>query len=189
MQHDFSKNGNGLTGHPLRNFHRRERALKRAQGAPPLASIIVRIRAGTLKMTRLEFARRSGISRGTMRDLELGVHTPTRHTLQQFMEFCQRHEVNATELEEVRRVYAGAGGTLDQLIARLELRAGSPRELARRVGISPTTLWQYRRGNFPLSLTHLRQLCKAVKEDAGPAERLWHESERQRLVQKGYPEA
>ena len=194
MQHDAKHNSNGelsngLTGHALRNMHLRERALVRAQEAPPLASAIVRIRAGTLKMTRLEFARRSGISRGTMRDLELGVHTPTRHTLRQFVTFCQRRDVSAELLEEVRRLYTGPGGSLDQFIARLELRAGSPRELARRVGISPTTLWQYRRGNFPLPLPLLRQLCKVVNDDSAPAEELWHLSERHRLLEKGYPEA
>src|SRR5262245_12967612 len=112
MQHDAKHNSNGelsngLTGHALRNMHLRERALVRAQEPPPLASAIVRIRAGTLKMTRLEFARRSGISRGTMRDLELGVHTPTRHTLRQFVTFCQRRDVSAELLEEVRRLYTG----------------------------------------------------------------------------------
>src|SRR5438477_2811368 len=72
-----------LTGHALRNAHLRERSLARAQTAPPLARTLVEIRAQTLGMTRLEFARRSGISRGTLRDLELGIHSPTRRTLQQ----------------------------------------------------------------------------------------------------------
>src|SRR5690349_4309376 len=74
-----SKSLNGkLTGHALRNAHLRERSLQRAQTAPPLARSLVQIRAEVLGMTRLEFVRRSGISRGTLRDLELGVHMPTR---------------------------------------------------------------------------------------------------------------
>src|SRR6266446_3432930 len=94
-----SQNGSErLTGHALRNFHLRERSLARSQSAPPLARALVKIRAETLQMTRLEFARRSGISRGTLRDLELGVHTPTRHTLQQFVTFCQKQRIDAEQL-------------------------------------------------------------------------------------------
>jgi transcriptional regulator with XRE-family HTH domain len=184
-------NGNGavLTGHALRNAHLRARSLTRAQNAPPLARAVVRIRAGTLGMTRLEFARRSGMSRGVLRDLELGVHTPTRHTLQKFVDFCQKHRVSPAEIEELRRLYAGPGETLEQLIARLELRAGSSRELARKVGISPSTLWEYRRGNFPLPLTLLQKLCQAAGEDATAAEAFWHQAERQRFLKRGYPEA
>ncbi len=78
--------------------------------------------------------------------------------------------VPVEHLEELRCLYAGAGDNLEQLIARLELRAGSSRELARRVGISPATLWEYRRGNFPLPLALLRQLCKTVGEDIVQAE-------------------
>jgi transcriptional regulator with XRE-family HTH domain len=184
-------NGNGaaLTGHALRNAHLRARSLARAQTAPPLARAVVRIRAGTLAMTRLEFARRSGLSRGVLRDLELGVHTPTRHTLQRLLAFCQTQRVSAAELEELRRLYAGPGETLGQLLGRLELRAGSSRELARRVGISPSTLWEYRRGNFPLPLALLRQLCQAAGEDAAAAEALWHRVECRRLLERGYPEA
>jgi transcriptional regulator with XRE-family HTH domain len=178
-----------LTGHALRNAHLRQRSLTRAQTAPPLARVIVTIRAQTLGMTRLEFVRRSGISRGTMRDLELGIHTPTRHTLQEFVDFCKRCGVGPAELEELCQLYAGPGDTLEQFIARLELRAGSTRELARRVGISAATLWEYRRGNFPLPLALLRKLCKAVGEDSGSAQTLWHASERQRLIDRGYPEA
>lgn len=178
-----------LRGHALRNLHLRERALVRAETAPPLAHALVQIRAGALQMTRLEFARQSGIGRGTLRDLELGIHTPTRHTLQQFVDFCRRHKVSPDQLEELQRLYAGPGRTLGQLIARLELRAGSPRELARRVGISPATLWEYRRGNFPLPLALLRRLCRSVGQDPAPAEVLWHEAERQRLLDRGYPEA
>lgn len=186
-----SQNGTGpLTGHALRNAHLRERSLARAITAPPLAKMIVKIRAETLGMTRLEFARRSGISRGTLRDLELGLHTPTRRIMKQFVAYCQRSGVvDPKQLEELRRLYAGPGDTLKLLIARLELLAGSPRELAQRVGISPATLWEYRRGNFPLPLALLRQLCRAVGEDSALAEALWLEAERQRLVDRGYPAA
>jgi transcriptional regulator with XRE-family HTH domain len=177
-----------LRGHALRNAHLRERALRRAETAPPLARILVTIRAQVLGLTRLELARRSGISRGTLRDVELGIHMPTRRILQQFLSFCQRAGVPAEHLEELRRLYAGSGDTLEQFIARLELRAGSSRELARLAGVSPATLWEYRRGNFPLQLALLRQMCAAVGEDAAPAEVLWCEAERQRLRQRGYPE-
>ncbi len=178
-----------LKGHALRNAHLRERALVRSQSAPPLSRAIVCLRAQTLGMTRLEFARKSGISRGTLRDLELGVHLPTRRVLQQLVGFCQKCRVNPEQIEELRRLYAGTGSTLGQFIARLELRAGSPRELARRVGISPATLWEYRRGNFPLPLALLRRLCAAVDENAEPGEALWHEAERERLGKRGYPPA
>ncbi|HWG46989.1 MAG TPA: helix-turn-helix transcriptional regulator [Gemmataceae bacterium] len=181
--------GDPLKGHALRNAHLRERALRRAETAPPLARILVTIRAQVLSLTRLELARRSGISRGTLRDLELGIHTPTRRILQKFLAFCQRCGVSAEHLEELRRLYTGSGDTLEQFIARLELLAGSSRELARRVGISAATLWEYRRGNFPLPLALLRQMCAAVDADAAPGEILWREAERQRLRQRGYPEA
>jgi transcriptional regulator with XRE-family HTH domain len=92
-------------------------------------------------------------------------------------------------LEELRRLYAGESDTLERFIARLELRAGSSRELAQRVGISAATLWEYRRGNFPLPLALLRQMCAAVGEDDAGAEKLWREAERQRLRHRGYPEA
>lgn len=182
-------NGVHLKGHALRNAHLRERSLARARSAPPLAQLLVRIRAGTLQMTRLELARKSGISRGTLRDVELGVHTPTRQTLQQFVTFCKRQRVDVEELEELQRLYTGPGENLEQFIHRLELQAGSPRELARRVGISPTTLWEYRRGNYPLPIDLLRRLCKVVGEDTMPAEELWRRQERQRLLHRGYPAA
>jgi transcriptional regulator with XRE-family HTH domain len=57
------------------------------------------------------------------------------------------------------------------------------------VGISPATLWEYRRGNFPLPLSLLRRLCEAVGEDAAPGERLWRDTERHRFLDRGYPEA
>jgi transcriptional regulator with XRE-family HTH domain len=196
MQHaNNHANGTGaaskaaLAGHALRNAHLREHSLKRSQSAPPLARQIVRIRAEILGMTRLEFARRSGMSRGVMRDLELGVHKPTRQTLQQFLVFCRKQRVAPADLEEVRRLYAGSGETLEELIGRLELSAGSSRELARRAGISPTTLWEHRRGNFPLSLALLRKLCLAAGEDVNGAESLWEQTERARLLKRGYPSA
>jgi transcriptional regulator with XRE-family HTH domain len=189
MPPDANHNGKCLTGHALRNSHLRERSLARAETAPALARAIVHIRAGILGLTRLEFCRRSGLSRGTLRDLELGVHTPTRRVLQRFVAFCQQCQVEPAQLEEVRRLYAGPGDTLEQFIARLELRAGSPRELARRVGISPATLWAYRRGNFPIPLALLRQLCSAAGEDATPGEALWYTAERRRLLDRGYPAA
>src|SRR5689334_10491389 len=122
-----------LTGHALRNAHLRERSLARAANAPPLARALVKLRAQTLGMTRLEFARRSGISRGTLRDIELGVHTPTRRSLQRFLGFCRRSKVDEKELEALAQLYAGPADTLEQFIHRLELQAGSPRVLARKV--------------------------------------------------------
>ena len=107
-----------LTGHALRNAHLRERSLARAQTAPPLARAIVTIRAETLGMTRLELARRSGISRGTLRDLELGVHTPTRRILQQLLDFCSDNGVAGCHLEEVHKLYAGAESGLGPVLAR-----------------------------------------------------------------------
>jgi transcriptional regulator with XRE-family HTH domain len=178
-----------LTGHALRNAHLRQRALRRAEAAPPLARLLVTLRAKHLGLTRLELARRSGISRGTLRDLELGIHTPTRRILQQLLAFYQRAGVANEHLEELRRLYAGSGATLEQFLARLELLAGSSRELARRVGISAATLWEYRRGHFPLPLSLLRQMCAQVGADAAGAEELWRAAERQRLRQRGYSEA
>jgi len=187
--HPPSVNGNGLHGHALRNAHLCEHSLHRATGAPPLARAVVQIRAGTLRITRLEAARRAGISRAAMRDMELGIHNPTRHTLQQFMTFCEGEGVTPDQLEELRRLYTGQADTLERFIARLELKAGSSRELARRVGISPATLWEYRRGNFPLPIAVLRQLCTAVDADPARAEVLWHQAERRRLLDRGYPAA
>jgi transcriptional regulator with XRE-family HTH domain len=184
-------NGHGsvLTGHALRNAHLRQRALQRAATAPPLAGAIVRLRAATLGLTRLEFSRRCGVSRGTLRDLELGVHVPTRRIMRQLVDFCQAQGVPSDQLEELRRLYTGDGDDLGHLLSRLELQAGSSRELARRVGISPATLWEYKRGNFPLPLALLKQLCQAVGEEEGPAEEIWHRTEQQRLLRRGYPEA
>lgn len=178
-----------LRGHALRNANLRLRSLARAEEAPPLARALVQVRADALQMTRLEFARRSGIGRGTLRDVELGIHTPTRRTLQRFLGYCQRCRVGPGRLEELRRLYAGLPETLGKFIARLELRAGSSRTLARRVGISPATLWEYRRGNFPLPLELLKRLCKAVDEEPAAGEELWLQEERARLQARGYPEA
>jgi transcriptional regulator with XRE-family HTH domain len=189
MPSDPRTNGESLRGHALRNAHLRERSLTRSQTAPPLARALVQIRAQVLGLTRLEFVRRSGISRGTLRDVELGVHVPTRRILGRFVSFCQQCGVAADLLEELRRLYAGAGATLGEFIARLELRAGSSRDLARQVGISPATLWEYKRGNFPLPLALLRQLCRAVGQDPAPGEALWYQAERRRFLERGYPEA
>lgn len=190
MPRDSQPNGPArLKGHALRNFNLRERSVARAGNAPPLARSVVTIRAKLLGMTRLEFARRSGIGRGTMRDLELGVHTPTRNTLRRFIVFCEKRGIAAEPLEELRKLYAGSGDTIEQHVARLELLAGSTRELARRVGISASTLWEYRRGHFPITWSLLCKLCKAVSEDPAALEPLWHESERQRLIDRGYPPA
>lgn len=189
MPRTNQKHGDRLTGHALRNHHLRQKSLVRAAESPPLARTIVEIRASQLDMTRLEFARRSGISRGTMRDIELGVHVPTRQTLRRFIEFCRKRGVAPARLEKLLDVYAGPCDTLEHLIARLELRAGSSRELARRVGISCSTLWEYRRGNAPLPWLLARKLCESVQEDPSLVEPLWCKAERQRLIQRGYPEA
>ena len=182
-------NGQKLSGHALRNANLRRRSLARSASAPPLARAVVELRASTLGMTRLELARRSGIGRGTLRDLELGVHRPTRHTLQRLIEFCTPLGVSDEKIGKILDLYTGPCESLEHLISRLELRAGSARELARRAGISPSTLWEYRRGNFPLSWSLLVKLCKAVGHDPEAVEPLWHECERQRLIARGYPDA
>src|SRR5947209_3905888 len=187
MPLDSNNHVDRLHGHALRNAHLRERSLARAATAPPLARCLVKLRAETLGMTRLEFARRSGISRGTLRDIELGVHTPTRRSLQRFLTFCRRCAVGAKYLEELVDLYAGPAATLEQFINRLELQAGSPRELARRVGISPATLWEYRRGNFALPPSLLSKLSQAVGLEPAAAAELWHDAERRRLLDRGYP--
>jgi transcriptional regulator with XRE-family HTH domain len=189
MPPDFRNSANGLSGHALRNAHLRQRSLARSETAPPLARLVVELRAEALGLTRLECARLAGISRGALRDLELGVHTPSRQTLQQFLAFCQQRGVAAARLEALRQLYTGAADHLEAFLARLELCAGSSRELARRVGISATTLWEYRRGNFPLPLALLRQLCKAVGEDEAHGEELWRAATRQRFLDRGQPEA
>jgi transcriptional regulator with XRE-family HTH domain len=189
MPLDSSTHVDGLHGHALRNAHLRERSLARAATAPPLARALVQLRAQTLGMTRLEFARRSGIGRGTLRDIELGVHTPTRRSMQRFLAYCRKSEVPSKSLEHLVELYAGRPESLEHFIHRLELQAGSPRELARRVGISPATLWEYRRGNFALPLALLRKLCAVVDADPTPGEELWLAAERRRLRERGYPPA
>src|SRR6516225_3167572 len=189
MPFESKNHAHRLTGHALRNAHLRERSLARAQSAPPLARLVVEIRAKLLGLTRLEFARRSGLRRGTLRDMELGIHIPTRRILQHFVNYCRKCGIPGEALEDLRRLYAGPGETLEQLITRLELQAGSPRELARRVGISSVTLWEYRRGNFPVPWAVLQQLCKAVGVDPAGAEALWCDTERRRFQERGYPEA
>jgi hypothetical protein len=89
MSHNPNTIPDRLAGHALRNANLRKRSLARAQEASPLARTLVILRARVLGLTRLEFARRSGISRGTLRDLELGIHIPTRRILQQFVDYCR----------------------------------------------------------------------------------------------------
>src|SRR5947209_14599961 len=132
MPLDSNNHVDRLHGHALRNAHLRQRSLARAATAPPLARALVKLRAETLGMTRLEFARRSGISRGTLRDIELGVHTPTRRSLQRFLAFCRKSAVSVKSLEDLVNLYAGPVESLEQLISRLELQAGRSEE--RRVG-------------------------------------------------------
>jgi transcriptional regulator with XRE-family HTH domain len=189
MPPDARTNGKPLTGHALRNAHLCQRALKRACEAPALSQLVVRIRAGMLGITRLELARRSGLSRGALRDLELGIHTPTRQTMQHLLAYCRQQRVEQQYLDELERLYAGPADTLRGFLAHLELAAGSSRELARLAGISPTTLWEYHRGNFPLPLTLLKKMCKVAGESAAEAEQLWHEDQRRRLLERGLPRA
>jgi transcriptional regulator with XRE-family HTH domain len=192
MPHDAGnrRNGtNGLTGHALRNANLRLRSLARSKDAPPLSRAAVKIRAKILGLTRLEFARQSSISRGALRDLELGVHKPTCLTMLRYVRFLQKVDVPAPQVEEVCQLYAGAPKTVPDLIARYELRAGSLRNLARQAKLSPATLWEYRRGRFPVSLSLLRRFCRLVGEDEQHAESVWQETERQRLLGRGYPPA
>lgn len=177
-----------LRGHALRNEHLRQRALERATSAPPLAQLLVRIRAEILGLTRLEFVRQSGLSRGTVRDLELGVHNPSRRVLQQILAFCASISVPGHLLDELRRLYLGECETLGGFLSQLELQAGGARELARRVQISPATLWEYQRGNFPLPWALLEKLCACVGASPLEVEPLWWKSEIHRYRQRGYPE-
>ena len=192
MPHDASKSRNGskrLTGHALRNANLRLRSLARSKQAPPLAQVAVKIRAKTLSMTRLEFARQAGMSRAALRDMELGVHTPTCRTMRRFVEFCQRQEVASEQVEELCRLYSGAPDSIPELIARCEMRAGSLTELARRVKLSACTLWEYRRAHFPIPLSLLLRFCRLVGEDEARAESVWEKTERQRFIDRGYPPA
>jgi len=176
-----------LTGHALRNANLRQRSLKRSKSAPPLARKAVEVRVSDLGMTRIELARQSGISRGALRDLELGIHTPTRNTLERFIEFSDEAGVSEERLDELRDLYAGPADSMENVIARLELKAGSSPRLARRVGVSAATLWEYRRGNFPVPHAILQKMCETLKVDFGRAEEVWEDSERSRFLERGFP--
>jgi transcriptional regulator with XRE-family HTH domain len=178
-----------LTGHALRNANLRQRSLKRSMSAPPLARKAVEVRVSDLGMTRIELSRRSGISRGALRDLELGIHTPTRNTLERFIEFSDKAGVSEERLDELRDLYAGPADSMENVIARLELKAGSSPRLARKVGVSAATLWEYRRGNFPVPHEILKKMCETLKVDFEQVEPVWQNSERDRFRQRGYPES
>ena len=176
-----------LTGHALRNANLRQRSLKRSKSAPPLARKAVEVRVSDLGMTRIELARQSGISRGALRDLELGIHTPTRNTLERFIEFSDEAGVSEERLDEIRDLYAGPADSMENVIARLELKAGSSPRLARKVGVSAATLWEYRRGNFPVPHAILQKMCETLKVDFERAEQVWEDSERSRFLERGFP--
>ncbi len=176
-----------LTGHALRNANLRQRSLKRSKSAPPLARKAVEVRVSDLGMTRIELARQSGISRGALRDLELGIHTPTRNTLERFIEFSDEAGVSEERLDELRDLYAGSPDTMENVIARLELKAGSSPRLAKKVGVSAATLWEYRRGNFPVPHAILRKMCDTLKVEFERAENVWQDSERTRFLDRGFP--
>jgi len=178
-----------LTGHALRNANLCQRSLKRSKDAPPLARKAVEVRVTDLSMTRIELARQSGISRGALRDLELGIHTPTRNTLERFIEFSEESGVPEERLEELRDLYAGPADSMENVIARLELKAGSSPRLAKKVGISAATLWEYRRGNFPVPHAILRKMCEALSVEFERLESVWQESERNRFLSRGFPES
>jgi transcriptional regulator with XRE-family HTH domain len=178
-----------LTGHALRNANLRQRSLKRSKSAPPLARKAVEVRVSDLGMTRIELARQSGISRGALRDLELGIHTPTRNTLERFIEFSDRAGVSEERLDELRDLYAGPADSMENVIARLELKAGSSPRLARKVGVSAATLWEYRRGNFPVPHAILRKMCETLTVELERVETVWQDSERERFLKRGFPES
>lgn len=178
-----------LTGHALRNANLCQRSLKRSKDAPPLARKAVEVRVTDLGMTRIELARQSGISRGALRDLELGIHTPTRNTLERFIEFSDESGVSEERLDELRDLYAGPADSMGNVIARLELKAGSSPRLAKKVGISAATLWEYRRGNFPVPHTILTKMCETLKVEFERVEIVWQESERNRFLKRGFPES
>ncbi|MBI1311954.1 helix-turn-helix domain-containing protein [bacterium] len=189
MARKAARSSEKLHGHALRNANLRKRSLKRSETAPPLARKAVEIRVGELGMTRIELARQSGISRGALRDLELGVHTPTRNTLERFIEFCEERGVSERVIDELRDLYAGPADSIEHVIARLELRAGSSPKLARKVGVSAATMWEYRRGNFPVPHELLKKMCRALRVDFEPLEPIWHQAERERFINRGFPEA
>jgi transcriptional regulator with XRE-family HTH domain len=187
MMHEA--NHEPLRGHALRNANLCERALRRAQDANPLAHALVRIRAETLRMTRLALSRQSGVPRGTLRDLELGVHRPTRRIFLRVLSFFRERGVPACQLDHLENLYLGEHDPWSQLLRRLELQAGSARDLAIRVGLSPSAWWQCTQGNIPIPFSLLERLCAAVGEPLAEAEPLWLLQERKRLRQRGYPEA
>ncbi|MGZ0169292.1 MAG: helix-turn-helix domain-containing protein [Planctomycetales bacterium] len=178
-----------LTGHALRNANLRQRSLKRSKSAPPLGRKAVEVRVSDLGMTRIELARQSGISRGALRDLELGIHTPTRNTLERFIEFSDAAGVSEERLDELRDLYAGPADSMENVIARLELKAGSSPRLARKVGVSAATLWEYRRGNFPVPHEILRKMCETLQVELERVETVWQDSERERFLKRGFPES
>ena len=178
-----------LTGHALRNANLRQWSLRRSKTAPPLARKAVEVRVSDLGLTRIELARRSGISRGALRDLELGIHTPTRNTLERFIKFSDKAGVSEERLDELRDLYAGPPDSMENVIARLELKAGSSPRLAKKVGVSAATLWEYRRGNFPVPHEILSKMCETLKVDFERVEPVWQDSERDRFRQRGYPES
>jgi transcriptional regulator with XRE-family HTH domain len=178
-----------LRGHALRNHNLRKKSLRRAQSAPPLAKKTVQIRVQHLGITRIELSRQSGISRGALRDMELGVHVPTRNTLERFIEYCQSEDIDEAVLDKLRDDYTGPADSLLNFVGRMELKAGSSPKLARKVGVSPATLWEYRRGNFPVPYKILVKMCKVTSTDFEVTEALWHEAERQRFHDRGFPAA
>ncbi|NQV25211.1 MAG: helix-turn-helix transcriptional regulator [Rhodopirellula sp.] len=189
MPRGVVQKSNRLTGHALRNANLCQRSLKRSKDAPPLARKAVEVRVSDLQMTRIELARQSGISRGALRDLELGIHTPTRNTLERFIEFSDEAGVPEERLDELRDLYAGPADSMENVIARLELKAGSSPRLAKKVGVSAATLWEYRRGNFPVPHEILRKMCKTLKVDFETVEPVWQDSERDRFLQRGFPQS
>jgi len=182
-----AKEAQPLRGHALRNHNLRLRSLKRAEGAPPLGQKAVEIRVKDLNITRIQMAKESGCSRGALRDLELGVHTPTRETMERLLVYLTRRKVKPERIEELRSLYCGPCDSLLHLIGRMELKAGSSPQLAKKVGVSFATLWEYRRGNFPVPYNILKKMCKVSGEDLDEAEKLWHEAERQRFSERGFP--
>ena len=152
MPHDAGKSRsglNGLTGHALRNANLRLRSLVRSQQAPPLAKAAVNLRVKTLRMTRLEFARLSGISRGALRDLELGIGTPTCLTMRRYLEFAKQQAVPPQQVEKICQIYAGAPETVPDLISRFELRAGSLRIWRPLPRVCPESRYTHRPAESP----------------------------------------
>ncbi len=182
-----AKEAQPLRGHALRNHNLRLRSLKRAESAPPLGQKAVEIRVKDLNITRIQMVKESGCSRGALRDLELGVHTPTRETMERLLEYLHKKKIKPERIEELRSLYCGPCDSLQHLIGRMELKAGSSPVLARKVGVSPATLWEYRRGNFPVPFNILKKMCRVSGEKIEEAEPLWHVAELQRFSKRGFP--